>query len=112
MIVIYVFLGTVFMFVSLSTAVLANDFKSYKKVYDSLPSKKFYRNGSQVYSHKWNEEYDGFVWFIDDNGFYLDNGTLLNNSPITYLSPYSLYWLIKYRRWFAENIDINKLENY
>lgn len=87
-----------------------------KKVYEELPSKTFYRNGAQIYDVD-QENYiktyrDGFVWFLDDNSFKISNGVYLHNFPPTYLSPIHLYWLIKYRRWFKENIDINKIEKF
>lgn len=112
MIVIYALAILVAIFFLATALALAYDFKAYKKVYDTLPLKKFYRNASQVYSHKYKEEDDGFVWFTKSNEFRLDGEHYLLDSPFTYFSPYSLYWLIKYRKWFAENVDINKLEDY
>lgn len=112
MIVIYALAILVAMFFLPSTLALARDFKAYKKVYDTLPLKKFYRNVSHVYSHKYKDDDDGFVWFTKSNEFRLYGGHYLLDSPLTCLSPYSLYWLIKYRKWFAENVDINKLEDY
>lgn len=99
-------------FILASTLTLARDFKAYKKVYDTLHLRRFYKNLFQIYSCKYEEDDDGFVWFTKSNEFCLDGEHYLLDSPFTYFSPYSLYWLIKYRKWFAENVDINKLEDY
>lgn len=112
MIIIYISAVLVAIGLLAPTFFLACDFKAYKRVYDTLHLRKFYRNESQVYSHKYGESNDGFVWFIDSNAFRLDGKHYLLDSELTHFSPYSLYWLIKYRRWFDENIDISKLENY
>lgn len=87
-----------------------------KKVYNELPSKTFYRNGDCVYDTNLNSyltnpsEY--FIWFTDDNSFKICKGKYLHNFLPTYFSPIHLYWLIKYRKWFKENVDINKLEKF
>ena len=99
-------------FILASTLALAGDFKTYKKVYDTLPMRKFYMGIHQVYCHRYYEYDDGFTWYVDSNDFRLDGEHYLLNSKLTYFSPYSLYWLIKYRKWFTENVDINKLEDY
>lgn len=95
-----------------STMVLVNDFKYYKRIYNTLPNRKFYRNGDQVYSYSYGEKDDGFVWFTDDNHFKLSDGHYIHNAEFTFLSPYSWYWLVKYRKWFKENVDFNTLPSY
>ena len=88
------------------------DFKYYKPIYKTLPNRQFVRNYEQVYSH------DGFVWFTDNNDFCLySNNNIwsyvsLFGGFITFTSPYSYYWLRKYRKWFKENVDFNALEEY
>lgn len=112
MIVIYALAILFAIFFLATTLALACDFKAYKKIYDTLPLRKFYSGIHQVYCHRYYEDGDSFVWNIDSNDFRLDDEHYLLDSILTYFSPYSLYWLIKYRKWFAENVDINKLEDY
>ena len=112
MVSIYILLIIIIAFIFASTLALARDFKAYKKVYDTLPLRKFYCGIHKVYCHRYYEDGDSFAWNIDSNDFRLDDEHYLLDSIFTYFSPYSLYWLIKYRKWFAENVDINKLEDY
>lgn len=93
-----------FIFASVSTNF--TKWKYYKKVYDELPNKKFYL---------W-ESADGNTITEDDKGhvpgkFYrlrsgsyeLQKGVYLHNNFITYFDPYSLYWLLKFDRYFKYN---------
>lgn len=110
--VLFIFLAIFLILTFSSFLTLCSGYGSYKKVYKSLKQRKFYRNRSQVYSHEFNKKDDGFVWFLDDNHFALEKNIYLHASFITFLDPYSFYWLIKYRRWFKENIDLNNIEEY
>lgn len=98
--------------ISASVLLLAGDFKYYKRIYKTLPGRTFYRNRDQVYSHSFGEEDDGFVWFSSTGDFRLVDGRFLTTMFYTYLSPYSGYWLWKYKRWFRENVNIEKIEKY
>ena len=96
-----------------SNIVIFENYKYYKSVYNSLPSRKFYINlGKQVYSHNLGEIDDGFAWFIDTGSFCLLPTHYLHNTSYTYTSIYGWYWLYKYRKWFKENVDINNLPVY
>lgn len=103
------------------TATLYPQFKYYREVYKSLPSKTFYKsivdNEVSLLSHKLKGvtlkgELDDAFYYFNDGAFSLRNGVYLHNMYITYFSPYSLYWLIKYTLWFKKNVDINTLEEY
>lgn len=89
------------------------DYKYYKPTYQLLNNKKFYLNNNQVYSHKFNEKDDNFVWFINSNDFKLNESCYLyNDILIMFFDPYSFYWLIKYQKWFKDNVNISQLPNY
>ena len=94
-----------------SMLTLYKGYGDYSKVYKSLKNKTFYIYQDVVYSHKYGEEDDYFVYFLNEKGFTLSKNTDLHNAYFTYFDPYSLYWYIKYRRFFNE-IDITKLEKY
>ncbi len=91
--------------------VLIGDFKYYRKIYKQLDSWKFYRNGDQLYTHAYNEDDNGFVYFMNNRSFCLIRDHYIHNFFPTYLSPYTLYWLIKYRRYF-KNINLNRIQKY
>lgn len=110
--VLYIFLLIIGILSFSSIITLCTQYESYRKVYKSLKYRTFYKNGSQIYSYKLRNRDDGFVWFTDDNSFKLEKFNYLQNQFYTYLDPYSLYWLLKYRKWFKENVDINKLEKF
>lgn len=96
------------------SAVLAisSDFKYYSPIFKTLPQKTFYRNGDHVYSYKRGEKDDAFIWFISRNEFCLGHGHYLHNASFTYNSLYGWYWLIKYRRWFKQNVNIETIEEW
>lgn len=89
-----------------------NEYRHYKRVYKQLPYRKFYRNFGHVYCHAYNEKDNGFVWFCDENSFCLDGKVYLHNNLVTFLDPFSFYWLCKYQRWFRKNVIVNQLPNY
>lgn len=122
----FIVLGTtllvlLFTLVLACTATLYPQFKYYRVVYKSLPSKTFYKsifdNKINLLSHKFkgpalNGELDDSFYYFSDGSFSLRDGSHLHNMYITYFSPYSLYWLIKYTLWFKKNVDVNTLEEY
>ena len=78
----------------------------YRKIYRDLPNMKFseYR-GQAVCSGE-------FVWYVYDNDFSLnDDIYLFDRGDFKIFNLYEWYYLNKYRRWFAENVDINNLES-
>lgn len=95
-----------------SFIVLLPNYKYYKGVYKSLKFRKFYILKDHVYSHKFGDIDDGFVWFINDNDFRLKKGIYLHSAFYTYFDLYSLYWLSKYKRWMRQNIDLKTIEKY
>jgi len=97
-----------------SVILLIPDYRYYKKVYKNLKSMTFYLNIDQVYGcsyRDYRERYE-FIWFLDTNSFKLGRNHYLHNVFYTYLDPYALYWLLKYKRWVKKNIDINKIKKY
>ncbi len=86
--------------------------KIFQQVYDSLPNRIFYRYIDHVYSHPLSGVDDGFVWFTNDKDFRLTKKVDLYDMHSPYLNPYYHYWLRKYRKWFAENVDVDKLDRY
>jgi hypothetical protein len=102
----------IFAFVLAAVITNCNNYKFYKRVYRTLSSRTFYLNISQVYSCRWDEKQDNFVWFVYSNEFQLNRNCYLHNAMYTKFDPYSYYWLKKYQRWFKKNVNINNLENY
>lgn len=74
-----------------------------------LNTKTFCLNKDQVYDQLHHNE---FIWFMEDNSFKLCSGIYLHNAAYTYFDPYSLYWLLKYRKWVKKNIDFNNIANF
>jgi len=115
--IIYGILTALLIVSLIGTLLEVSHFKYYKKVYDSLPQKKFYRNKRQIYDHSFDDMFKGkrkeFIWFLDDNSFCLHEGVYLHGEIIfDILSPYSFYWRLKYKKWFKENVDIETVEKY
>jgi hypothetical protein len=112
---IITFISFIALLIIASTSTLYPEFKSYKEVYKTLPNRQFFTSivdgEMNLLSHKFGELNDNFFYF-SDGSFCLRNGVYLHNGYITYLSPYSLYWLIKYTIWFKRNIDVNTLDSY
>lgn len=86
--------------------------RDFARVYKDLPNRKFYLNFTQVYSHNCNEKDDEFVWFIETGSFKISERNCLHNMSVTYFSPFHLYWLIKYNRWFKKYVDIKTIEKF
>lgn len=89
-----------FVFASVTTNF--TKWKYYKKVYKELPNKKFIlwlSNGG--FSSKESDSTKKFFRFT--NGYELQKGVYLHRNLITYFDPYSLYWLLKFDRYFKYN---------
>lgn len=98
-IIFYIIAGIV-----LSVVINYRKYKPFKKIYDTLPYRKFYLKDDLVYSS------DGkFIWFLKDSEFRLDYDFYLYGSEFFDFDPYTYYWLLKYRRWFKNNIYIKTL---
>ena len=57
-----------------------------------------------------NPDAYGFVWFVDRDSFELTHKVYLHNNLVTRLDPYSLYWWLKYKKFFR-GMDVKKLES-
>lgn len=97
-----------------SSLTLCWKYKYYSKIYKELPTYTFVvndctldRESSQIYALG-----KSFVYFGNNGDFRLNPHSSLHNAFFTYTDPYSLYWLIKYRKWVKKNIDVNTLESY
>lgn len=88
------------------------NFRHYDKIYAELHTKNFYL---------WKEESvvitdplfmdEMFIWSYKRNSFGLKKGVYLTNTPMYYInSPYSLYWYLKYKKWFNDRFDATKFE--
>lgn len=89
-----------------STLVLSRRWSTYSKVYNDLPNKE-YTSSNSSYFNQIRSKDDSFIWFANDNSFLLDpySNIYLHNNLTTYFDPYSLYWLIKYKKWCKENLS-------
>ena len=101
MIILIVLVTLVLVCVISSTAVLYSNWKYYKSTFNTLKVENFEKvtdGYSQVRSR------DGqIIWFTNDNSFKLKKNIYIHNHIPTYFDPYSLYWLIKYKKWFNTN---------
>lgn len=90
-----------------SMVVLFPTFKYYKKSYDNLKNKTFFRLDDLVFIDEVGEiSADTFIWFKKPNSFLISKGVYLHNSIVTFSNPYSLYWLLKFQR-FMKNSESN-----
>jgi hypothetical protein len=86
--------------------------KYYKKIYNELPTYKFYRYDDIIYNYKFGSKEDGFRYDTYSNSFKLLENTYLHNNEVTKQCPYSNYWYKKYIKWFKENVDMKTLEDW
>ena len=93
-----------FVFASIMTNF--NKWKYYKKVYDDLPNKKFYLwesvDGNTITEDE-NLYITGKFYRWKNRQYELQKGVYLERNLITYFDPYSLYWLLKFDRYFKYN---------
>ena len=93
-----------------------NKWKYYKKVYDDLPNKKFYlwesADGNTITEDE-NLHLPGKFYRWRNVHYELQKGVYLNRNLITFFDPYSLYWLLKFDRYFKFNpvTDTDKKRN-
>lgn len=99
--------------VLICTLTLCGRWGKYKSQFKRVTNRKYVRNRDQVYLADESDWRDyGFAWFLSSDDFAIGQKTYLHNSYYTYLDPYSFYWLVKYRRWFKNNVDPNGLPEY
>lgn len=83
-----------------------NKWKYYKKVYDDLPNKKFYlwesADGNTITEDE-NFHIPGKFCRLRSGHYELQKNVYLNRNLITFFDPYSLYWLLKFDRYFKYN---------
>jgi hypothetical protein len=99
-----------FVFWLSSLLAIWRDIKIAKRVYPTLATSKWYRNGDQLYRSAYDEPDDGFVWFIEDGSALLPEGLGIH-PEIWKASLYGWIWLNKYRAYFA-TLDLNTLEKF
>jgi len=91
-----------FIFASVTTNF--TKWKYYKKVYDDLPNKKFIlwesADGNSLSS---DEPYEKRFYRYRGGSYQLSERIYLHRNLITYFDPYSLYWLLKFDRYFKYN---------
>ena len=93
-----------FVFASVTTNI--TKWKYYKKVYDELPNKKFYlwesADGNTITEDE-NLHIPGKFYRWKNRHYELQKGVYLHRNFITFFDPYSLYWLLKFDRYFKYN---------
>lgn len=90
-----------------SVIIHSSNYKYYRKYYKLLPTYEWYKWPTD---HTTIESKCGSIIYFDDGTIKFPGNNYLHDYLPTYLDPYSLYWLSKYKKWFKENIDINTLE--
>jgi hypothetical protein len=103
---IYFFIGGIAPFLILMMANIVIHFKhysTYSRVYKLLPTYTFKDVGDNMVM---TNQYPNvkIVWFKDKNDFKLDNNTYLFSYIIFNFDPIHLYWYLKYKQWFKNNI--------
>jgi hypothetical protein len=105
--------GIIFFINIITMIVLSPNWKYYKSTYKKFPKYVPKLNNNHVYFMK-NKDDDGIniVWFIKENDFKLKTKKYIHNSWFTYFDPYTLYWLLKYKKWMKKNINLSEIGNY
>lgn len=98
----------ILLFVFSAILTLFLNWKYYKSIYNTLEVKNFEKANNEYNQVKTKN--DKIIWFVNKNDFKLNDGVYLHNSIVTYFDPYSLYWYIKYKKWFNENCNHLKYE--
>ena len=91
-----------FVFASIMTNF--HKWKYYKKVYDDLPNKKFIIwESTDGNSFSSDEPYEKRFFSLKSKSYQLTERIYLHKDVMTYFDPYSLYWLLKFDRYFKNN---------
>jgi len=103
-IILIVFVSSFFPFMFASIMVNFHKWKYYKKVYDDLPNKKFIIwESSDGNSFSSDEPYEKRFFSLKSKSYQLTERIYLHKDVMTYFDPYSLYWLLKFDRYFKYN---------
>ena len=103
-IILIVFVSSFFPFMFASIMVNFHKWKYYKKVYDDLPNKKFIIwESADGNSFSSDEPYKERFFSLRNGSYELLERVYLNRDIMTYFDPYSLYWLLKFDRYFKYN---------
>jgi hypothetical protein len=102
----YFFIGVITPFLLLMIANITIHFthySTYRRVYKLLPTYTFKDVGDNMVI---TNQYPNvkIIWFKDKNDFKLDNDVYLFSNTIFNFDPIHLYWYLKYKQWFKENI--------
>jgi hypothetical protein len=78
-------------------------YSTYRRVYELLPTYTFKDVGDNMVI---TNQYPNvkIIWFKDKNDFKLDNDVYLFSNTIFNFDPIHLYWYLKYKQWFKNNI--------
>ena len=103
-IILIVFVSSFFPFMFASIMVNFHKWKYYKKVYDDLPNKKFIIwESADGNSFSSDEPYEKRFFSLKSKSYQLTERIYLHKDVMTYFDPYSLYWLLKFDRYFKYN---------
>jgi hypothetical protein len=99
-----VVIGSFIPFVFASIMTNFHKWKYYKKVYEDLPNKKFIIwESADGNSFSSDEPYEKRFFSLKGKSYQLTERIYLNRDIMTYFDPYSLYWLLKFDRYFKYN---------
>ena len=103
-IILIVFVSSFFPFMFASIMVNFHKWKYYKKIYDDLPNKKFIIwESADGNSFSSDEPYEKRFFSLKSKSYQLTERIYLHRDIMTYFDPYSLYWLLKFDRYFKYN---------
>jgi len=103
-IILIVFVSSFFPFMFASIMVNFHKWKYYKKIYDDLPNKKFIIwESADGNSFSSDEPYEKRFFSLKSKSYQLTERIYLHKDVMTYFDPYSLYWLLKFDRYFKYN---------
>jgi hypothetical protein len=106
--IILLILLVLLVIMSLSAVIVhSSNYKYYRKYYKLLPTYEWYK--WPFFQPTIESKCETIIYFSDGSIRFPGNNYLHDYFP-TYMDPYSLYWLLKYKRWFKNNININNLE--
>lgn len=104
-------IGVLFIVLTLSSVlVLGWQWKYYRKVYKKLPYMKFKELRYKLH-YLLESEDEQFIWFVNKDDFLLSrkDTIYLHNAWFIMFDPYSLYWWLKYRKYFDTH-HLNKIK--
>lgn len=113
--VILVIVSLILVFSLASVLTLLPNYIFYKKIYNELENTKFYLLGKEIITSN-NilniNKPNSIEYFLNEKHIKLRDSVYLHSGWLTFLDPYSYYWLLKYRKWFKENIKVEELEEW